>query len=64
MLYQPKPRTTAVTLARQALGAIAGLFSGIGRNRSDAAYLDGMRNSELEDLGLRRRDDGGYGMFK
>ena len=64
MLYQPKPRTTAAALAKNVLGAIAGMFAGIVRNRSDGAYLDGLRNSELEDLGLRRRDDGGYGMFK
>lgn len=64
MLYQPKPRTTAAMLAKNLLGAIAGMFAGIGRNHSDGAYLDGMRNSELEDLGLRRRDDGGYGMFR
>ena len=64
MLYQPKPRTTAATFARHVLGAITGLLAGIGRTHADGAYLDGMRNSELEDLGLRRRDDGGYGMFK
>ena len=64
MLYQPKSRTTAATLAKHVLGAIAGLFTGMGRNQSDCAYLEGMRASELEDLGLRRRDDGGYGMFK
>ena len=64
MLYQPKTRTTAATLARQVLGAIAGMFAGIARTHSDGAYLDGMRSSELEDLGIRRRDGGGYGMFK
>ena len=64
MLYQPKSRTTAATLARHVLGAITGLFAGIARTHSDGAYLDGMRNSELEDLGLRRHDDGGYRMFK
>ncbi len=63
MLYQPKPRTAA-KLAKHVLGVIAGLFAGIGRTHADGAYLDGMRGSELEDLGLRRRDDGGYGMFK
>ena len=63
MLYQPKTRTAA-KFAKHLLGAITGWVAGIGRNHSDGAYLDGMRNSELEDLGLRRRDDGGYGMFK
>jgi hypothetical protein len=64
MLYQPKSRTTAAMFARAVLGAIVGAFSGITRSQSDAAYLDGMRDSELEDLGLRRRDDGGYRTFK
>ena len=63
MLYQPKTRTAA-KFAKHVLGAITGLFAGIGRNHSDGAYLDGMRSSELEDLGRRRRDDGGYGTFK
>ncbi len=64
MLYQPKTSTAAATLAAHVLGAITCLFAGIGRTHSDGAYLDGMRNSELEDLGLRRNDDGGYRMFK
>ena len=63
MLYEPKTRTAA-KLAKHVLGAITGLFAGIGRTHSDGAYLDGMRASELEDLGLRRNDDGGYRMFK
>lgn len=63
MLYQPKTRTAA-KFAAHVLGAITGLFAGIARTHSDGAYLDGMRNSELEDLGLRRNDDGGYRMFK
>ncbi|MBL8591481.1 MAG: hypothetical protein JNK01_02265 [Devosia sp.] len=63
MLYQPKPRTAAV-IARNVLVAIAGAFAGLGRSASDGAYLDGMRGSELEDLGLRRGDDGSYRTFK
>ncbi len=64
MLYQPKPRNAAAALARHALVAIAGVFAGLGRGHSDGAYLDGMRGSELEDLGLRRVDDGSYRTFK
>ena len=63
MLYQPKARTAA-KFAKQALGAIAGLLAGIARSHSDGAYLDGMRGGELEDLGLRRGDDGSYRTFK
>lgn len=63
MLYQPKPRTAAA-IARNVLVAIAGAFASLGRGQSDGAYLDGMRGSELEDLGLRRGDDGSYRTFK
>ena len=63
MLYQPKPRTAGV-IARNVLFAIAGVFAGLGRSASDGAYLDGMRASELDDLGLRRGDDGSYRTFK
>ncbi|KQV08626.1 hypothetical protein [Devosia sp. Root105] len=64
MLYQPKARNNAAALARHVLVAIAGVFGGLGRGRSDGAYLDGMRGSELEDLGLRRGDDGSYRTFQ
>lgn len=64
MLYQPKPRNPAAALARHVLVAIAGVFGGLGRGHADGAYLDGMRGSELEDLGLRRVDDGSYRTFK
>lgn len=63
MLYQPKPRTAAA-FARHVLFAIAGAFAGLGRSASDGAYLEGMRGSELEDLGLRRSDDGSYRTLK
>lgn len=64
MLYQPKPRNSAAALARHVLVAVAGVFAGLGRGHSDGAYLDGMRGNELEDLGLRRGDDGSYRTFK
>ena len=65
MLYQPKTRTSRRN-ARPARSrrASTGRSPASLAPTSDGAYLDGMRNSELEDLGLRRRDDGGYGMFK
>ncbi len=61
MLFQPAPRPR---IFRRAIAFIGGIFAGIASNRSDAAYLDGMRGSELEDLGLRRSDDGSYRSFK
>ncbi len=64
MLYHPKRRNPAAALARHVLVAIAGVFGGLGRSAADSAYLDGMRGSELEDLGLRRVDDGSYRTFK
>ena len=64
MLYQPKPRTSLLHVAKRVLGSVAAAFSGLATGRSDGAYLDRMRASELEDLGLRRGDDGGYRTFK
>ncbi len=61
MLFQPQPRTS---FARRAIAVLAALLASVGRNREDGAYLDGMRQGELEDLGLRRSDDGGYRFFK
>ncbi len=64
MLYQPKPRTGLLHVARRVLGTVAAAFAGLTTHRSDGAYLDGMRASELEDLGLRRDADGGYRFFR
>ncbi len=61
MLFQPAPRSHFL---KRALAFTTGILAGIVGNRADAAYLDGMRPSELEDLGLRRGDDGGYRFFK
>ena len=61
MLFQPAPRTR---ILKRAIALVGGIFSGLAGRRSDAAYLDGMRPGELEDLGLRRTDDGAYRFFK
>jgi hypothetical protein len=62
MLYQSRNRISLI--ARRALGLAAGLLAVLTKPHSDGAYLDGMRTSELEDLGLRRVDDGSYRFFK
>lgn len=61
MLFQPVPRPRIFT---RAIALIGGVLSGLVGTRADTAYLDGMRPSELEDLGLRRSDDGVYRFFK
>jgi len=61
MLFQPAPRTR---IFKRAIALIGGAFVRIAGTRTDAAYHDGMRPSELEDLGLRRSDDGAYRFFK
>jgi hypothetical protein len=62
MLYQSTTRIGRLT--RRAFGFAAGLFAIMRKPHSDGVYLDGMRPSELEDLGLRRGDDGSYRFFK
>lgn len=64
MLYQPKPRTSLIQFAKRVLDLVVGTFAGIASSRADGTYLDGMRGSELEDLGLRRSDDGRYKFFE
>ena len=61
MLFQPAPRTR---ILKRAIALLGGIFAGLAGSRSDTAYLDGMRQGELEDLGLRRSDDGAYRLFK
>ena len=63
MLFQATPKRNATTGIRRTLAIIAGFAAGMVRQRGDQAYLDGMRPDELEDLGLRRSDNGGYRFF-
>ena len=60
MLFQPVPRTP---LARRMLAVVTGTLASLLRSRADAAYLEGLRADELEDLGLRRGEDGQYRPF-
>lgn len=61
MLYQPLPRTR---IFYRALGLVAGWLAGLVQSRQDGAYLEGLRDSELEDLGLRRDSDQRYRPFE
>jgi hypothetical protein len=63
MLYQPRPQPAAAKPLRQLVVTVAGVFASLFKSRSDLMYLDGMRPGELEDLGLRRADDGRYRPF-
>ena len=65
MLYNPKPTRAFIAIAiASKLGAgIATGLAALLKGRADLVYLEGMRPEELEDLGLRRTDDGGYKSF-
>jgi uncharacterized protein YjiS (DUF1127 family) len=63
MLYQPRTDIRAPNPLRLLFVAVAGALASLFRRRCDVMYLDGMRPSELEDLGLRRSQDGGYRPF-
>ena len=63
MLFQNNRNRTATAILRRSFAFIAGIAVGLTRQHGDQAYLDGMRPRELEELGLRRSDDGGYRFF-
>ena len=58
MLYQLRTRIRAANGFRLLLAAAAGAWVSLFRRHGDSKYLDGMRRSELEELGLRRTEDG------
>jgi uncharacterized protein YjiS (DUF1127 family) len=65
MLYYRKSKMAL--LKRSLRSIIAVVVAGLGnlhKARQDRVYLDGLRRSELEDLGLRRADDGSYRTFR
>ena len=45
------------------LAVVTGTLASLLRSRADTAYLEGLRADELEDLGLRRGEDGQYRPF-
>jgi len=44
--------------------AFSAIFSAVAAQSADRRYLDGMRPSELEDIGLRRTDSRDYTSFR
>lgn len=64
MLYQPTPQSRVGAIVRQVGVLIANLIGAmlafIVKAGADRRYLDGMRDSELEDLNLRRTETGDY----
>lgn len=63
MLYQPRPHLRAANAIRLLLTAAAGTLASLLTRRRDLMYLDDMRRSELEELGLRRSENGSYRSF-
>lgn len=63
MLYQPHRHVHVRNGLRLLLTAAASALASLARRRRDLMYLDSMRRSELEDLGLRRSYDGSYRPF-
>ena len=63
MLYKQNNRRPLARFIRRVVAAIAATLASAARTRSDARWLDGVPDSRLEDLGLRRSDDGRYRFF-
>lgn len=65
MLYYRNSKLSLLkrTMRSTIAAVLAGLVN-LHRARQDRVYLDGLRRSELEDLGLRRTDDGSYRTFR
>jgi uncharacterized protein YjiS (DUF1127 family) len=63
MLYQPRPKIRHASWLRRLFLTVAGAWASLFRARGDVMYLDGMRQDELEDLGLRRAHNGSYRPF-
>ena len=56
MLYRT-PRLSAVDGLRAAFGRLGGALAGWRKTGADTAYLDGLSDDHLRELGLRRSDD-------
>lgn len=63
MLYQPAPQSRLGAIVRQVGGLLGAMLASIVKAGADRRYLDGMRDSELEDLNLRRTETGDYRPF-
>ena len=69
MLYRPASPAKSATAPGNRLfialrTAFSAIFSAVAAQSADRRYLDGMRPSELEDIGLRRTDSRDYTSFR
>ena len=60
MLYRTRKSSIARRLAARLLGAVTSALAVFSRQYADTSYLEGMRDAELEDLGLRRTPERDY----
>ena len=63
MLYQTRKSSIARQLAARLLGAVVSALASLPKQFADTQYLEGLRESELEDLGLRRTPERDYRPF-
>jgi hypothetical protein len=57
MLYQTPRRPSLAALVRTAFARLGGLLAEFHRTGTDTAYIDGLGDHQLRDLGLRRFTD-------
>lgn len=62
MLYQPKPRSTALLrrIGASLRGFVGAAVSALAKSGADQRALDRMTPAELEELGLHRPEPGRY----
>ncbi len=63
MLYRNRKPSTLRRLTARLLGLAGSMLTLLQRQYADTQYLEGLRDSELEDLGLRRTPERDYRPF-
>jgi hypothetical protein len=63
MLYRTRRSDALRYVAARLLGAVLTVVASLKKQSADRRQLDGLRNSELEELGLRRTDQRDYRTF-
>ncbi|RYE08760.1 MAG: hypothetical protein EOP22_12130 [Hyphomicrobiales bacterium] len=58
MLYRPLPRPALIRI-RAAFAGVAGALAALRRSSADTAYLHGLNDNELRDLGISRCNERG-----
>ena len=58
MLYRPlEPTPRRASMATRLAAAIGRFFAALRSRHADTAYIDGLREDEVAELGLRRHDE-------